>query len=150
MFEGVIVAGAIANGPQSAQPKCSVQISHISERDSLRRGIDGTDDCKAMLVRETSADLLYSDAINGTPAMWMKASMRRVDSIRTLPRPTGRKSASPPAARQALEDFWSAGHGIGLTHDVPKVAELVLRLRGEYQSACATPSWPRQLETDDE
>jgi nitronate monooxygenase len=36
-------------------------------------------------------------------------------------------------------NLWSAGQGIDLIRDIPSVAELVRRLRGEYVAACEIP-----------
>ena len=36
---------------------------------------------------------------------------------------------------KAWRDIWGCGQGIGQIHDVPSVAELVERLKREYQDA---------------
>lgn len=38
----------------------------------------------------------------------------------------------------AWRDIWSAGQGVGLIEDVPTVAELARRLKGEYAAALDT------------
>ena len=39
--------------------------------------------------------------------------------------------------RKAWRDVWSAGQGVGQIDDVPSVAELVTRLKREYDLAIA-------------
>lgn len=36
---------------------------------------------------------------------------------------------------KAWKDIWGAGQGVGLMHDTPSVAELVARLKEEYEEA---------------
>ena len=36
------------------------------------------------------------------------------------------------------KDLWSAGHGVGSIADVPTTAELVARLKAEYQNAVSS------------
>jgi nitronate monooxygenase len=38
---------------------------------------------------------------------------------------------------KAWKDIWGAGQGVGLMNDVPSVAELVARLRREYDDTKA-------------
>ena len=38
-------------------------------------------------------------------------------------------------ARKAWRDIWSAGQGVGQIEDVPATADLVARLRREYDAA---------------
>jgi nitronate monooxygenase len=40
--------------------------------------------------------------------------------------------------RKPWRDIWAAGHGVGLIHDIPPIAELVDRIEGEYMSAIAS------------
>ena len=40
-------------------------------------------------------------------------------------------------------NLWSAGQGVDLIHDIPSVAELVARLRAEYDAACQVPALGR-------
>jgi nitronate monooxygenase len=39
---------------------------------------------------------------------------------------------------KAWKTIWSAGQGVGSIHDAPSVAELVTRLRSEFDAARAT------------
>jgi nitronate monooxygenase len=98
---------------------------------------------KALLVREGSDNLIYSERITGVPANWLKASLSRVaidpDELpKTTPSAERRYDHLPDDIRP-WRDIWSAGQGIDLIKDIPSVAELVRRLRREYVIACETP-----------
>ena len=47
-------------------------------------------------------------------------------------------------------DIWSGGQGMDLIDDVPTVAELVRRLRGEYVAACEIPDMAEAARLVDE
>ena len=95
---------------------------------------------KAMILAGTSADVIYTNAVNGLPASWLKASIRSIGlDPDNLPKVSGRGTDHLPAGIKPWRDVWSAGQGIGLIHDLPTVAELVRRLQTEYVAACAQP-----------
>jgi nitronate monooxygenase len=93
-----------------------------------------------MILDGTAADVIYTNGINGLPAMWLKASIRSVgmdpDNLATL---AGRGTDHLPDGVKPWRDIWSAGQGIGLIHDLPSVAELVRDLQAEYLAACHIP-----------
>ena len=98
---------------------------------------------KELLVSETADKLIYTDRVTGVSSNWFQESLRRKGlDPDDLPRPTGVRgrghSHLPPQARP-WRTIFSAGQGIELIHDIPTVAELVLRLRQEYVAACAIP-----------
>jgi nitronate monooxygenase len=110
----------------------------IASRESM-----APDAYKSMLATQQADDVLYTDAINGLPAMWLKASMREagLDPDR-LPRPEKRGTGHLPTGIKPWVNLWSAGQGVGLINDVPSVGELVERLHAEYRLACGVPAWP--------
>jgi nitronate monooxygenase len=56
-----------------------------------------------------------------------------------VPASKGMRHDHLPEGVKPWKNLWSAGQGIDLIRDVPSVAELVERLRGEYDRACALP-----------
>ena len=98
---------------------------------------------KALLVSETSADLMYTPKVAGVAANWMLESIRQngLDPL-SLPEPLGKgmRHDHLPDEVRPWKTLWSAGQGIDLIKDVPSVSELVARLRAEYVAACETPS----------
>ena len=145
MFDGVIVmAGAVASGAAiRAAEVLGADLAYLGTRFIATQESMAPDDYKTMLVAETPSDLLYTDSINGVPAMWLKASMRRLGlDPDNLPRPTGRGIGHLPCGVKPWKNLWSAGQGIALIDDVPNVAELVQRLQHQYRAACGVPAWP--------
>jgi len=145
MFDGTLVmAGGVACGAAiRAAEVLGADLAYLGTRFIASRESMAPADYKAALVAHQPDDLLYTDAINGLPAMWLKPSMRSHGlDPEHLPRPTrGRGTDHLPPGTKPWVNLWSAGHGIGLIDDVPSVAELVDRLVAEYRKACAVPPW---------
>jgi nitronate monooxygenase len=142
MFDGtVVLAGAVANGATiRAAEILGADLAYLGTRFIATQESRAPDDYKTMLVQGTSADVCYTDAINGLPASWLKASIRSIGlDPQHLAKPAGRGTDHLPAGIKPWRDVWSAGQGIGLIHDIPTVAELVRRLQAEYVAACSMP-----------
>lgn len=143
MFDGVVVmAGAIGTGAAiRAAEVLGADLAYLGTRLIATRESLAPDDYKALLVTQQADDLVYTAAINGVPANWMKESLRR-NGLHPLDllQPTQRGTGHLPSHVKPWKTLWSAGQGIGLIHDLPTVAELVDRLRREYVAACELPS----------
>lgn len=145
VFDGTIVmAGAVACGAAiRAAEVLGADLAYLGTRFIASRESLAPAEYKAALVEHRSDDLMYTDAINGLPAMWMKPSMRShgLDPD-NLPRPTrGHGTDHLPTGTKPWANLWSAGQGISQITDVPAVSELVERLIEEYRRACAVPPW---------
>ncbi len=144
IFDGVIVlAGAVSNGAAiRAAEILGADLSYLGTRFIATQESRGRDEYKAMLVRGSSSDLMYTADIAGVAANWMTGSILAVGlDPADLPKPTGTKMTHShlPDGVKPWKNLWSAGQGIDLIDDIPSVAELVVRLRREYVAACETP-----------
>jgi len=150
MFDGtVVLAGAVSSGAAiRAAEVLGADLAYLGTRFIATQESMASDAYKAMLVDGTSADVLYTRAINGLPASWLKASISSVGlDPEKLPQPKDRGTEHLPAGIKPWRDIWSAGQGIGLIHDIPPVAELVSRLQAEYVAACSVPSMVEAAKT---
>jgi nitronate monooxygenase len=145
IFDGVIVmAGAVSNGAViRAAEILGADLSYLGTRFIATRESMAADEYKAMLLRASSADLMYTPDIAGVAANWMTESMTAAGlDPADLPKPavTGKINHKHlPDGVKPWKNLWSAGQGIDLIDDIPSVAELVVRLRCEYVAACETP-----------
>jgi nitronate monooxygenase len=145
IFDGVIVmAGAVSNGAAiRAAEILGADLSYLGTRFIATQESMAADGYKTMLLRASSADLMYTPDIAGVAANWMTESMTAVGlDPADLPKPavTGKINHKHlPDGVKPWKNLWSAGQGIDLIDDIPSVAELVVRLRREYVAACATP-----------
>jgi len=142
MFDGtVVLAGAVTNGATvRAAEILGADLAYMGTRFIATREASAPDEYKAMIVDGTAADVVYTNAVNGMSAMWLKASLRANDiDLEKIPVPTKRGTDHLPPNAKPWKTVWSAGQGIGLINDIPSVAELVHRLQAEYVAACSVP-----------
>jgi nitronate monooxygenase len=145
IFDGTIVlAGAVSDGATiRAAEILGADLAYLGTRFIATKESGASADYKALLVSQTSSDLIYTGGIAGVPANWLVESIRRAGlDPHNLPKPLGpgMRHDHLPADAQPWKTIWSAGQGIDLIDDIPSVAELVHRLRAEYVSACRIPS----------
>ena len=145
IYDGTIVmAGAVSTGAViRAAEVLGADLAYLGTRFIATKEADAPEEYKALLVSETSSDLMYTGDVAGVPANWMIESIRMVGlDPADLPKPLGRgmRHDHLPKTVQPWKNLWSAGQGIDLIDDLPSVAELVARLRREYVAACDLPS----------
>lgn len=135
MFDGTIVAaGAVTTGAAiRAAELLGADLAYLGTRFIASRESMADPAYKQMLVDSGSPDLRYTAAVGGVPANWLTPSMAAAGADPDAP------ADSQPPTVKPWKTVWSAGQGIDLIHDVPSVAELVLRLRREYVAACEAP-----------
>ena len=150
MFDGVVVlAGAVTNGATiRAAEILGADLAYMGTRFIATREAAAPDEYKAMLLAGTAADVVYTNAVNGMSAMWLKASLKANGlDLEKMPTLTKRGTDHLPPEVKPWKTVWSAGQGIGLINDIPSVAELVRRLQIEYVAACALPDMARAAES---
>ena len=103
---------------------------------------------KAMVVAAETKDILYTPAISGLPANFMRQSIEAAGlDPAALPPPKGLHQGDLPNGLHAWRDIWSAGQGAGLVHDIPTTAALVDRLEADFQAAQHALPHPRRSVT---
>jgi nitronate monooxygenase len=136
----IILSGAIANGRSIlAAQAVGADLAYVGTRFIATREANAGDDYKRMLVEGAAKDIVYTNAISGVHGNYLRPSLVEAgldpDNL-----PVGDKGKmSFGAGRRdrpaAWRDIWGAGQGLGSIDDVPTVAALVERLRGEYAAA---------------
>jgi nitronate monooxygenase len=92
---------------------------------------------KQMLVNCTIDDLIVSAGLTGTPASWLKPSLKANGlDPEQLPSASVRSYDSNQAiGAKKWRDVWAAGQGVGAVKAVEPVAAVVDRLADEYAAA---------------
>jgi nitronate monooxygenase len=142
MFGGtVVMAGAVTTGASiRAAEILGADLAYMGTRFIATREAAAPEAYKAMILEGTAADVIYTNGVNGLPAMWLKASIRAAGmEPDNLPKLERRGTDHLPEGVTPWRDIWSAGQGIGLIQDAPSVADLVRDLQREYLAACAAP-----------
>lgn len=132
----IILSGAMSNGAQIAAARAmGADLAYLGTRFIATRESLASDEYKQMILRSTFANIVYTPAISGVNANFMRESIvaNGLDPD-NLP-PHGKLDMNEEA--KVWKTIWSAGHGVGTIDDIPTTAELCARLKAEYRIAVA-------------
>ena len=91
---------------------------------------------KQCIVDSNSDDIVYSNLFTGVHGNYLKPSIRAAGmDPDALPESDPSKMSFGGDAKKAWKDIWGCGQGIGAVKAVVPVAELVARLKREYDAA---------------
>jgi nitronate monooxygenase len=147
-FDGpIMLAGGIADGNGIAAALALGADLVVMGTRFIATKESGTFDAhKEMLVSSKSEDVLFTDAIAGLPASFLKPSMVNAGlDPDNLPAPLGQHRPNLPAGVKPWKSVWSGGHSTGLISDVPAVQTVVDRLGKEFDAARSPLDWRRAL-----
>ncbi len=142
-FDGPIaLSGSMSNGRQIlAAQAMGADFAYMGTRFIATQEANAMPEYKQMLVDSAANDIIYSSLFTGVHGNYLKPSIVKAgmdpDNL-----PEGDKTAMSfgsggTSKSKAWRDIWGSGQGIGLIHDVPPVADLVARMRQEYDAAKA-------------
>jgi nitronate monooxygenase len=134
----LILSGAITNGRQIAAAQLmGADLAYLGTRFINTRESLAAAGFKEMIIEATAKDIVYTAAISGVNANFLRASIAAAGGDPdNLPSHGGLHVTSEGEAK-AWKNIWSAGHGVGAIHDIPSVADLCGRLIREYQDAAS-------------
>jgi nitronate monooxygenase len=132
----VVLSGSITNGSQIAAAQLmGADLAYLGTRFISTRESLAPDGFKEMIVNTNAKDIVYTDAISGVHANFLRASIvASGGDPENLPAHSGMHVTEEGEAK-AWKNIWSAGHGVGDIHDIPATAELCSRLVREYKAA---------------
>ena len=97
-----------------------------------------SDAYKQAVVDATSDDIVYSNLFTGVHGNYLAASIRNAGlDPEHLPESDPSQMNFGSGSTKAWKDIWGCGQGIGVISSVVSTAELVARLKREYQAARA-------------
>lgn len=134
-FSGTIVlSGAISTGRQIAAARMmGADLAYLGTRFIATRESMAADAYKEMIMASSAADVLYTPAISGVNANFLRPSIVAAGlDPDNLP---NRGKMDMGNEKRAWKNVWSAGQGVGSIGDVPPVAELCKSLIAEYREA---------------
>jgi len=97
---------------------------------------------RAMIPSVGADDIVVSAAMNGVPAHWMRPSIEAVGlDAKALP-----NVRSPmPEGVMPWRDIWSAGQSVGLIDKVEPVADVVARMKSDFEALPPVADWRMRL-----
>lgn len=146
--KAIILSGCISTGRDVATAQMmGADFAYIGSRLLATQESCVQSEYKQMLLDSGAADIVYTPAISGVPASFLRPSIEAagVDLASVeIPRHLDfgaelaeARDAGETIAGQAKawKDIWSAGQGVGSIADVVSTEELIGRLREEYDQA---------------
>lgn len=139
-FSGPLaLSGAIASGDAVlAAQAMGADFAYIGSRWLATKESNVSDDYRDAIVESAAADVVYTNLFTGVHGNYLKKSILNAGlDPDALPESDKSKMSFGSGSAKAWRDIWGAGQGVGLMHDVPTVAEMVARLKAEYDAARA-------------
>jgi nitronate monooxygenase len=132
----IALSGSISHGREIAAARLlGADLAYLGTRFIATQESMAQDEYKSMLLSSSAKDVVYTPAISGINANFLRPSIAAAgldpDNL-----PTG-ANLDMGHERKAWKNVWSAGQGTGSIADVPSTAELCARLTQEYEEALA-------------
>ena len=139
-FDGpVALSGAIASGGAIlAAQAMGADFAYIGSAFIATHEARAVDAYKQMICESDSDDIVYSNFYTGVLGNYLKGSIRNAGmDPDNLPQSDPSQMNFSTGGAKAWKDIWGCGQGIGAIKEVTSTAELVARLKREYQEAKA-------------
>jgi nitronate monooxygenase len=135
IFDGpIVLSGAIANGGSIlAAQAMGADLAYMGTRFIATREAHAVDAYKHAILAANASDIIYTNLFTGVHGNYIRESIVNAGlDPDALPESDKSKMNFAGDKAKAWKDIWGAGQGVGLVDDVPDVAELVARLKREY------------------
>ena len=139
-FDGpLVLGGAISTGSAVlAAQAMGADFAYVGSAFIATEEARAAPEYKQAVVDSTSDDIVYSNLFTGVHGNYLAPSIRAAGlDPDKLPESDPSKMNFGGDAKKAWKDIWGCGQGIAAVKAVVPVAELVARLRREYQAAKA-------------
>lgn len=111
----ILAAGCISDGRQViASLSLGAELCYIGTRFIASTECGASDAYKQAVASATPEDIVYTDAVSGIHANFLKQTV-----------PENFTADRTPDGAKRWKDIWSAGQGVGLIHDVKPMAAIV-------------------------
>lgn len=136
-FDGlIVVGGGIADGHGVAGAiAAGADLVYMGTRFIAASESIACDAYKQMLIDCNADDLLVSASVTGTPASWLKPSLKMagLDPDNMPPPPERNYDANRSIKARKWVDTWAAGQGVGSIKKIASAADIVGELFKEYE-----------------
>jgi nitronate monooxygenase len=139
-FDGIVVlAGGLSTGKDILTAEAAgADFAYMGTRFINTAESSASKDYKQMICDSKADDIVYTPAISGVPANFLRKSLENagytMEKIKKADS-AGHKLKPLKEEAKTWKTIWSAGQGVGSIDDSPSVGKLVNRLMKEYQQA---------------
>jgi nitronate monooxygenase len=140
-FKGPIaLSGSIATGDAIlAAQAMGADFAYIGTRWLATKESNVEEGYRNAIVESAAADVVYTNLFTGVHGNYLKKSIVAAgldpDNLPEADKSKMNFGSGGSSKAKAWRDIWGAGQGVGLVEDVPTVAEMVERLKAEYEAA---------------
>ena len=140
-FDGtLILSGSIGDGHAVASAiALGADFAYLGTRFIATEEANADPEYKKMLEASAAEDIVYSSLFTGVHGNYLKPSIKNAgldpDNLPDADKASMNFGSGGNTDSKAWKDIWGSGQGIGAIKDSPSVAELVDRIKSEYQSA---------------
>ena len=140
IFDGPIaLSGAIATGDAIlAAQAMGADLAYIGTRFIASQEAHAAESYKQAILRAASSDIVYTNLFTGVHGNYIRESIE-LAGLDPAALPEADKSkmnfGDGSSRAKAWKDIWGAGQGVGQIADLPPAAEIVARLKAEYDAA---------------
>ena len=140
-FDGPIaLSGSIATGDAVlAAQAMGADLAYIGSRWLATKESNVDEAYRQAIVDSAADDIVYTNLFTGVHGNYLKKSIVNAgldpDNLPESDKTAMSFGSGGSSKAKAWRDIWGAGQGVGLMDDVPSVAEMVARLKEEYQAA---------------
>ncbi|MFK0377362.1 2-nitropropane dioxygenase [Pandoraea anapnoica] len=133
IFDGpIVLSGSIANGGSIlAAQAMGADLAYIGTRFIASTEANASDTYKQAIVDASANDIVYTNLFTGVSGNYIRQSILNA-GLDPENLPTADKTAMNFSKAKAWKDIWGAGQGVGLMDDVRPAADIVARLKQEY------------------
>lgn len=134
VFDGaIILAGGLSDGADIAAAELmGADLAYMGTRFIATEESLASDEYKQMLIESAIDDIIYTDAVSGVHANFIRQSIQRAGIDLSQKKEEDFSDLSSSNAK-AWKDIWSAGHGSSVIHQVLSTAALIQTLKREYR-----------------
>lgn len=135
----VILSGAITTGAAVlAAQAMGADLAYIGTRFIASQEANASDSYKQAILEASGSDIIYTNYFTGVHGNYIRQSIKNA-GLDPDDLPVADKNAmnfsSGTSKPKTWKDIWGAGQGVGQIDEVLSVAEIVARLKAEYDQA---------------
>jgi nitronate monooxygenase len=138
----ILLSGSIANGASVlAAQAMGADLAYLGTRFTASKEGNATDGNKQCIIDSSGEEIVYTNRFTGVHGNYLTRSVAAAGPApEALPEADKSKmnfGSGGNSKAKAWRDIWGAGQGVGQIFDAPPAAEIVARLKAEYDAARA-------------
>ena len=137
----ILLSGCISNGQDIASAlQMGADIAYMGTRFINTKESKAPEDYRKMIIESDANDIVYTAAISGVSANFLRASLEAMGITEEMLKRTkkidfGKELSAMEKEAKAWSTIWSAGQGVTNISDNPTVKDLVDLMKKEFKAA---------------